>query len=45
MPRGSAFFAAHVAFPASLLPNPATLMRALSALPHAAYGDPGGNPG
>ena len=32
MPRGSAFFAAHVAFPASLLPNPATLMRALSAL-------------
>ena len=44
MPRGSAFFAAHVALLLSLLPNPATLVRALSALPHAAYGDPGGKP-
>lgn len=41
MPRGSAFFAAHVALLLALLPKPATLVRALSALPHAAHGNPG----
>ena len=30
MPRGSAFFAAHVALLLALLPKPATLVRALS---------------
>ncbi len=41
MPRGSCFFAAHVALLLALLPKPATLVRALSALPHAAHGNPG----
>ena len=36
MPRGSCFFAAHVALLPSLLPKPATLVRALSTLPPVA---------
>ena len=39
------YFVVHVALLLALLPKPATLVRVLSALPHAAYGDPGGNPG